>query len=226
MYLWRMMTAPLRSNGGPFSPHPKLGKNGIIRSRQTKSLKCLIRRRELLRQSLLLDGLQSELSYVVDTYLTSNFSPRDSITMSRTFGDSNALIDITTSVPRSSDEPGYLRPSPPYVRSQVKCKRLHDFIPTNLTRRNSDGLVYTISSFVPNSITNHSFQGQRGSYRSSSSNTNHTLSLPRSEAHLATLLIEQSRLIPHFMRSIAPLHGPRERFSRSHHKRLWAWSRP
>ncbi|WAQ81703.1 hypothetical protein PtA15_2A14 [Puccinia triticina] len=46
-------------------------------------------------------------------------NPRDSITISKTFTDSNTVIDISTSLPRSADEPAYLRPSPPFVRSHV-----------------------------------------------------------------------------------------------------------
>ncbi|KAF9528945.1 hypothetical protein CPB83DRAFT_290911 [Crepidotus variabilis] len=46
-------------------------------------------------------------------------NPRDSITISRAFQDASTLIDITTSLPRSSDEPAYLRPSPPFIRSHV-----------------------------------------------------------------------------------------------------------
>ncbi|KAI0339693.1 hypothetical protein BDW22DRAFT_1380418 [Trametopsis cervina] len=46
-------------------------------------------------------------------------SPRDAVTISRTFNDATTLIDITTSLPRSPDEPSFLRPSPPYVRSEV-----------------------------------------------------------------------------------------------------------
>ena len=51
-------------------------------------------------------------------------SPRDSVTISRTFNDATTLIDISTSLPRSPDEPTYLRPSPPYVRSDVTRKYL------------------------------------------------------------------------------------------------------
>ncbi|EJU03602.1 hypothetical protein DACRYDRAFT_114977, partial [Dacryopinax primogenitus] len=47
-------------------------------------------------------------------------NPRDAITIARIFSDSSALIDISTSLPRSSDDPAYLRPSPPYVRSNVR----------------------------------------------------------------------------------------------------------
>ncbi|KAG8980898.1 hypothetical protein FRB90_007416, partial [Tulasnella sp. 427] len=46
-------------------------------------------------------------------------NPRDAITISRTFADATTLIDISTSLPRSSDEPVYLRPAPPFVRSHV-----------------------------------------------------------------------------------------------------------
>ncbi|KAM6497337.1 hypothetical protein JOM56_007810 [Amanita muscaria] len=46
-------------------------------------------------------------------------NPRDAVTISRMHHDSTTLIDITTSLPRSPDEPAYLRPSPPYVRSHV-----------------------------------------------------------------------------------------------------------
>lgn len=51
-------------------------------------------------------------------------SPRDAVTISRTFNDATTLIDISTSLPRSPDEPAYLRPSPPYVRSEVGRKPL------------------------------------------------------------------------------------------------------
>ncbi|EIN06236.1 hypothetical protein PUNSTDRAFT_145533 [Punctularia strigosozonata HHB-11173 SS5] len=47
-------------------------------------------------------------------------NPRDAVTISRTFNDATTLIDISTSLPRSPDEPAYLRPAPPYVRSDVK----------------------------------------------------------------------------------------------------------
>ncbi|KAM0787368.1 hypothetical protein ACM66B_003454 [Microbotryomycetes sp. NB124-2] len=46
-------------------------------------------------------------------------SPRDTITISKTFSDASTLIDISTSLPRSADEPAFLRPAPPYVRSHV-----------------------------------------------------------------------------------------------------------
>ncbi|SCZ93898.1 BZ3500_MvSof-1268-A1-R1_Chr6-3g08965 [Microbotryum saponariae] len=46
-------------------------------------------------------------------------SPRDTITISKTFSDPTTLIDISTSLPRSTEEPAFLRPAPPYVRSHV-----------------------------------------------------------------------------------------------------------
>ncbi|KAK4333997.1 LOW QUALITY PROTEIN: Lipid-binding START domain protein [Rhodotorula toruloides] len=48
-------------------------------------------------------------------------SPRDTITISRTFvsPDSSSLIDLSTSLPRAADEPAFLRPAPPFVRANV-----------------------------------------------------------------------------------------------------------
>ncbi|KAH8794593.1 hypothetical protein DL96DRAFT_1650631 [Flagelloscypha sp. PMI_526] len=46
-------------------------------------------------------------------------NPRDTVTISRTVDDPTTLIDVSTSLPRSPDEPAYLRPSPPFVRSNV-----------------------------------------------------------------------------------------------------------
>ncbi|KAG9089645.1 hypothetical protein FS749_001178 [Ceratobasidium sp. UAMH 11750] len=46
-------------------------------------------------------------------------NPRDAITISRTIHEGATLVDISTSLPRSADEPAYLRPSPPFVRSHV-----------------------------------------------------------------------------------------------------------
>ncbi|KAG8693421.1 hypothetical protein FRC08_009116 [Ceratobasidium sp. 394] len=46
-------------------------------------------------------------------------NPRDAITISRTIHEDSTLVDISTSLPRSADEPAYLRPSPPFVRSHV-----------------------------------------------------------------------------------------------------------
>ncbi|KIY63378.1 hypothetical protein CYLTODRAFT_458158 [Cylindrobasidium torrendii FP15055 ss-10] len=46
-------------------------------------------------------------------------NPRDAVTISRSFRDKSTFIDVCTSLPRSPEEPVYLRPSPPYVRSNV-----------------------------------------------------------------------------------------------------------
>ena len=56
----------------------------------------------------------------VFTFLINLHSPRDAVTISRTFNDATTIIDVSTSLPRSPDEPAYLRPSPPHVRSNVK----------------------------------------------------------------------------------------------------------
>ena len=61
--------------------------------------------------------------YVVFYGDSPNDSPRDSVTISRMFSDTSTLIDVSTSLPRSPDEPIYLRPSPPYVRSEVTRER-------------------------------------------------------------------------------------------------------
>ncbi|KAF8746771.1 START domain [Rhizoctonia solani] len=49
-------------------------------------------------------------------------NPRDAITVSRTVHDASTIIDISTSLPRSPEEPAYLRPSPPM--SDPMC--IHD----------------------------------------------------------------------------------------------------
>lgn len=49
-------------------------------------------------------------------------SPRDAITIARTYEDFSSLIDISTSLPRLPNEPAYLRPAPPYVRASVKLQ--------------------------------------------------------------------------------------------------------
>ncbi|KAF8315340.1 hypothetical protein DL93DRAFT_2057136 [Clavulina sp. PMI_390] len=46
-------------------------------------------------------------------------NPRDAITIAKSYSDASTLIDVCTSLPRSNDAPGYLRPAPPYVRSHV-----------------------------------------------------------------------------------------------------------
>ncbi|CAL1714035.1 unnamed protein product [Somion occarium] len=62
-----------------------------------------------------------QVTRIVKTNFTLGWpaSPRDAVTISRTFNDATTLIDISTSLPRSPNEPAYLRPSPPYVRSEV-----------------------------------------------------------------------------------------------------------
>lgn len=47
--------------------------------------------------------------------------PRDTITISRHYSDPSTLIDVSTSLPRPppDEEPAFLRPAPPYVRSNV-----------------------------------------------------------------------------------------------------------
>ena len=63
--------------------------------------------------------------------LTDNvLSPRDAVTISRTYHDEVTLVDVSTSLPRSKDEPAYLRPAPPYVRSHVDCEyNLGSYLP-------------------------------------------------------------------------------------------------
>ncbi|KAH7326886.1 hypothetical protein B0J17DRAFT_710152 [Rhizoctonia solani] len=58
-------------------------------------------------------------------------NPRDAITISRTVHDGSTIIDISTSLPRSPDEPAYLRPSPPYVRSHVHLQAWCIQLPTS-----------------------------------------------------------------------------------------------
>lgn len=41
------------------------------------------------------------------------------MTVSKTIMDTTTILDIATSLPRSPDAPAYLRPAPPYVRSEV-----------------------------------------------------------------------------------------------------------
>ena len=65
---------------------------------------------------------------IISDILTSSSSPRDAITISRSFSDTTTFIDISTSLPRSPDEPSYLRPSPPFVRSHVKREFLSFFV--------------------------------------------------------------------------------------------------
>ena len=70
------------------------------------------------------------------------------MTVSRTFSDSHTVIHLATSVPRSDDEPAFLRPAPPYVRSHVHllawCIQL-PAVPPNATSETSSAAVPTIS---------------------------------------------------------------------------------
>lgn len=59
-------------------------------------------------------------------------SPRDSITIQRTYVDEDALICVATSLPRSKWEPSYLKPCPPYVRAHVNIVAWHvQFLPSH-----------------------------------------------------------------------------------------------
>ncbi|WFD35789.1 hypothetical protein MCUN1_002651 [Malassezia cuniculi] len=46
-------------------------------------------------------------------------SPRDAILLTHTMADSDTVVFVATSMPWSRDAPSYLRPAPPYVRTQV-----------------------------------------------------------------------------------------------------------
>ena len=72
-----------------------------------------MRRHGYPEPSIAWDGHQGESG------LDALISPRDVVTISKTLVDNNTLIDISTSLPRSRNEPPYLRPSPPYVRAHV-----------------------------------------------------------------------------------------------------------
>ncbi|KAL1703420.1 hypothetical protein EV121DRAFT_292338 [Schizophyllum commune] len=65
--------------------------------------------------------LLDDRTRVVKTNFTLGWpaSPRDAVTIARTLQDASTVIDFSTSLPRSPDEPTYLRPSPPFVRSHV-----------------------------------------------------------------------------------------------------------
>lgn len=74
----------------------------------------------LVDQARVLEVLDSKTRIVkTDFRLGWPANPRDSITITKTFHDSNTIIDLSTSLPPSVDEPVYLRPSPPFVRSHV-----------------------------------------------------------------------------------------------------------
>ncbi|KAB5592539.1 hypothetical protein CTheo_4006 [Ceratobasidium theobromae] len=84
-------------------------------------------------------------------------NPRDAITISRTVHDVSTLIDISTSLPRSPDEPAYLRPSPPYVRSHVHLQAWCIQLPTPTSKKTRVTLfwqhdlrnAFTLSSSSP-----------------------------------------------------------------------------
>ncbi|KAJ1306404.1 hypothetical protein OPQ81_007409 [Rhizoctonia solani] len=84
-------------------------------------------------------------------------NPRDAITISRTVHDASTIIDISTSLPRSPDEPVYLRPSPPYVRSHVHLQAWCIQLPTSTSPKTRITLfwqhdlrnAFTLSSSSP-----------------------------------------------------------------------------
>lgn len=46
-------------------------------------------------------------------------SPRDTVLLTHTVRDDKRVLHLATSVPRTADAPSYLRPSPPYIRTQI-----------------------------------------------------------------------------------------------------------
>jgi len=82
-------------------------------------------------------------------------SPRDSITISRTHKSTNTLVDISTSLPRMQsnpkDEPAFMRPAPPYVRSNVRRAFSFSllFSHVDVDFGDSTCVVYTIHPFQP-----------------------------------------------------------------------------
>ncbi|GAA5880160.1 hypothetical protein JCM16303_001234 [Sporobolomyces ruberrimus] len=74
-------------------------------------------------------------------------SPRDTVTISQTttLNKGDYLVDISTSLPRFADEPSFLRPSPPYLRSYVNLYAwVLQILPTPSTTSTSS----TPSSFL------------------------------------------------------------------------------
>jgi hypothetical protein len=121
------MTQFLSMPGNPSWLHQNCARSGILQWIVLFSLKCLIPPLEYPRRISHLVGQQSAYSsiHIMFVRITYTFqSPRDAVTISRTFNDATTIIDVSTSLPRSPDEPAYLRPSPPYVRSNVKRERL------------------------------------------------------------------------------------------------------
>ncbi|KAL0071320.1 hypothetical protein AAF712_001176 [Marasmius tenuissimus] len=68
-------------------------------------------------------------------------NPRDTVTIARTIHDDTTVIDIATSLPRSPDEPVYLRPSPPYPTTSASVD------PQQPKRRSSTGGRLKISCY-------------------------------------------------------------------------------
>lgn len=60
-------------------------------------------------------------------------SPRDTVTIQRTVTDETTVVFISASLPRSPDEPAYLRPSPPYVRAHVSLLAFCIQLPSSTT---------------------------------------------------------------------------------------------
>ena len=73
------------------------------------------------------------------------YSPRDTVTISRTFSDAQTVIHIATSLPRSPDEPAFLRSAPPYVRSHVHLLAWIIQFPSNPVHESSTSAAPTIS---------------------------------------------------------------------------------
>ncbi|KAG8221133.1 hypothetical protein J3R82DRAFT_2667 [Butyriboletus roseoflavus] len=78
-------------------------------------------------------------------------NPRDAVTISRLHQDASTIIDVTTSLPRSTDEPAYLRPSPPYVRSHVELFAwcIQYTHPSSISTSPSDTLRRRFSTVIP-----------------------------------------------------------------------------
>lgn len=77
---------------------------------------------------------------------SSALSPRDTITISKTFSDAESVINVSTSLPRSPDEPAYLRPAPPFVRADVSLLAFCVQLPKVSTTVPSDKVAGTSSS--------------------------------------------------------------------------------
>jgi hypothetical protein len=85
-------------------------------------------------------------------------SPRDAVTISRLIHDPSTVIDITTSLPRSPDEPAYLRPSPPFVRSHVTRQYFLHIISETRSERSMTVLAWCIQYIQPQSSSSASGQ--------------------------------------------------------------------